>query len=164
MTKQKIRITNKDTDEELEFITLANLVLQEKFIDKTIKLLGSIGSKVFSGGAKSLIYEMLLKMREEGEPIDPQTVKIRLRKEKIPVSVFDLLFNLTTESEEIPWIFMEKYLKELKNLATKRGRKGEAEKYLMAINNGKDPVKAKEELDQGIADIEAKTEKIKVGM
>jgi hypothetical protein len=164
MKKQEIGLSSKDVDEELEFITLANLVTQEKFLDKTIKLLGNIGSKVFSGGAKSLIYETLVKMREEGKPIDPQTVKIRLRKGKVPDSVCDVLFDLTTSSELVPWTLIEEYLKELKSLATKRGRRQEAEKYLMAINNGKDPVKAKEELDQGISEIEAKTEKIKVGM
>ncbi|GAJ07557.1 unnamed protein product, partial [marine sediment metagenome] len=85
--KQEINLTNKDTDEELEFLTLANLVLQPKFIDKTTKLLGNIGSKVFSGGAKALIYEIVVKMREEEQPIDTQTVKIRLRKEKVLDSV-----------------------------------------------------------------------------
>ena len=164
MVKEKINLTSKDTDEELEFMTLANLVLQEKFIDKTIKLLGNIGSKVFSGGAKSLIYETLAKMREEGEPIDPQTVKIRLRKEKIPVSVFDLLFDLTTQSEQIPWRIMEKYLVGLKDLAIKRGLRQEAGKYLLALNDGRDPIEAKQELDKGIADIESYTEKVKVGM
>ncbi|GAI61366.1 unnamed protein product [marine sediment metagenome] len=164
MTKQKIDLTSKDTDEELEFITLANLVLQPKFIDKTIKLLGNIGSKIFSGGAKSLIYETLLKMREEGKPVDPQTVKIRLRKEKFPDSVCDVLFDLTTKSELVPWVLIEEYLRELKSLATKRGRRQKAEKYLMAINDGKDPIEAKEELDKGIAEIEAKTEKVKRGM
>ncbi|GAJ08250.1 unnamed protein product, partial [marine sediment metagenome] len=164
MKKQEIDLTSKDTDEELEFITLANLILQEKYIDKTTKLLGNIGSKVFSGGAKSLIYEILLKMREEGEPVDPQTVKIRLRKEKIPVSVFDLLFSLTTETEQVSWILMEKYLKELKDLATKRGRRQEAGKYLLALNDGRDPIEAEQVMIKGLADIEAETEKVKRGM
>lgn len=164
MKNQKIDLTSKDTDRELEFMTLANLVLQPKFLDKTIKLLGNIGSRVFSGGGKNLIYEILLKMKEEGEPIDPQTVKIRLRKEKIPVSVFDLLFKLTTETEELPWNLMEKYLKGLKDLATKRGRKQEAGKYLLALNDGRDPIEAEQVMIKGLADIEAETEKVKRGM
>ena len=164
MKKQEIRLSSEDTDRELEFMTLANLVLQPKFLDKTIKLLGNIGSRVFSGGGKNLIYEILLKMKEEGEPVDPQTVKIRLRKEKIPVSVFDLLFKLTTETEELPWNLMEKYLKGLKDLATKRGRKQEAGKYLLALNDGRDPIEAEQVMIKGLADIEAETEKVKRGM
>jgi hypothetical protein len=164
MKKQEIRLSSKDVDEELEFITLANLVTQEKFLDKTIKLLGNIGSKVFSGGAKSLIFETLVKMREEGKPIDPQTVKIRLRKGKVPDSVCDVLFDLTTSSELVPWTLIEEYLKELKSLATKRGHRQKAEKYLLALSDDKDPVEAKQELDKGIADIESYTEKVKFGM
>lgn len=165
MNKQKTKLISKDIDKDLESITLAQLILQEKFIDPTIKLLGKIGLKVFSG-ANNLIYEIVVKMREEGEKIDSQTVKIRLRKEKIPDSdsIFALLFELTTESESLPWETMEKYLKGLKDLTTERGRKQEAGKYLLALNNGEDPVKAKEELDQGIADIETEIEKVKVGM
>ena len=164
MKKQEIRLSNKDVDEELEFLTLANLVLQPKFIDKTIKLLGNIGSRVFSGGAKRLIYETLVKMREEGKPVDHQTVKIRLRKEKAPDSVCDVLFDLTTSSKEISWDIMETYLKGLKDLAIKRGHRQEAEKYSLALNDGKDPIEAKQELDKGIADIESYTEKVKRGM
>jgi len=164
MKKQEINLTSKDTDEELEFVTLANLVTQGKFIDKATKLLGNIGSKVFSGGAKSLIYETLVKMREEGKPIDPQTVKIRLRKGKVPDSVCGVLFDLTTESELVPWVLMEEYLKELKDLAIKRGRRQEAERFFLALKDGKDPIEAKQELDKGIADIESKTEKVKIGM
>jgi hypothetical protein len=164
MKNQKTEITSKDIDRECEFMTLANLVLQPKFIDKTIKLLGNIGSKIFSGGAKNLIFETLLKMREEGEPIDHQTVKIRLRKEKTPDSVINLLFELTTSSEKIPWRTMEIYLKGLKDLAIKRGHRQEAEKYFLAINDGQNPIEAKQELDKGIADIESYTEKVKIGM
>jgi hypothetical protein len=164
MKKQEIRLSSEGIDEELEFITLANLVSQPKFIDKTIKILSNLGSKVFSGGAKSLIYETLLKMRAEKEPIDSQTVKIRLRKEKVPNSVCDVLFDLTTSSELILWASMEKYLKELKDLAVKRGHRQEAEKYSLALNDGKDPIEAKQELDKGIADIESYTEKVKRGM
>ena len=164
MKKQEINLTSKDTDTDLEFMTLANLVLQPKFIDKATKLLGNIGSKVFSGGAKSLIYETLVKMRADNEPINHQTVKIRLRKEKVPDSVIDLLFDLTTSVKEISWGFMEKYLKELKDLATKRGRRQEVEKYFLALNDGQDPIEAEQVMIKGLADIEAETEKVKRGM
>jgi len=164
MKKQKIDLSSKEIDEQLEGITLANLVLEKKFLDKTQKLLGGIGSKVFSGGRKRLIYETLEEMKEKGEPRDQQTIRIKLKKKKVPVSVFDELVDVVGTGELVSWIFMEKYLKELKDLAVKRGRKREAEKYLEAVNDGKDPVKAKQELDKGIADIEVKTEKVKRGM
>lgn len=163
MKTQKIKLTSKDIDVELESITLAQLILQEKFIDKTVKLLGSIGSKVFSG-AKNLLYEIVVKMREEGELIDPQTVKIRLRKEKIPDNVFDLLFDLTTESELLPWVTIEKYLKGLKDLTTKRERKQEVEKCLLALKDGKDPIEVVQVMIKGLAEIETETEKVKRGM
>lgn len=164
MKKQKIDLSSDLVDEELEGRTLANLVLEEKFLDKTQKLLGDIGAKVFSGGSKQVIYKTLEEMKEKGEPRDQQTIRIRLKKKKVSVSVFDELVDVVGTSDLVSWVFMEKYLKELKTLAIKRGRKREAEKYLEAINEAKDPVKAKQELDKGIAEIEAKTEKKKFGM
>ena len=50
--KKQIDLTSKEIDEQLEVVTLASLVLEEKFLDKTQKLLGDIGSKVFSGGKR----------------------------------------------------------------------------------------------------------------
>ncbi|GAI60511.1 unnamed protein product, partial [marine sediment metagenome] len=159
MKKQKIDLTSKDIDVELESITLAQLILQEKFIDKTVKLLGNVGSKVFSG-AKNLLYKIVVKMREEGEKIDSQTVKIRLRKEKIPADVFDLLFELTTENVSLPWVTIEKYLKGLKDLTIERERKQEAGKYLLALNDGKDPIEAEQAMIKGLTEIETETEKV----
>lgn len=164
MKKQNIDLSSKEVDEELESKVLENLVFEPKFLEKTQKLLGGIGSRVFSGGNKQLIYETMEEMKEKGEPRDQQTIRIRLKKKKVLTSVFDELVGVVGTDRLVTWVFMEKYLKELKDLAIKRERKRLALRYIEAVGDDKDPMQAKQELDKGITDIEAKVERKKFGM
>ena len=52
----------------------------------------------------------------------------------------------------------------MEELAIKRACFYQADKFRGAVWDGKDPAKAKEELDQGITEIQGKIEKVKVGM
>jgi len=164
MKKQKIDISSDQVNEQLECQTLANLVLEsKKFLDKTQKLLGGIGVKVFTG-TRGLAYDLLLKRKEAGKPINAHLLDMDLKKEKVAASVRGQFVDMVGSADLVDWTCLEEYLKELKDLAIKRERKRLALRYVEAVGDDKDPIQAKQELDKGITDIEAKVERKKFGM
>lgn len=166
MKKQKTDLSSDLVDEKSELQALGGLIDESKYLSEAKELLGKVGSEVFSSNAR-FVYESMLRLYKADDPITPGTIRKdvekRFKGKKVNLEILDRLEVIQSESVGGGKIALY-YLRGLKELTIKRASFYQADKFRSALLDGKDFIKAKEELDQGIAEIEAKTEKIKVGM
>lgn len=163
MKKQKIDLSSDLIDEQLESQALANLVIKSKeFLDKTQKFLGGIGDKVFTG-TRQLAYDLLLKRKEAGKPINAHLLDMDLKKEKVAVSVRGQFVDMVGSSDVVDWTHLEEYLVELKALAEKRELVYLVGGFKTAIVDGKDVTVAKKEFLDNLSEFETVEETKEVG-
>lgn len=148
-------------DVELEGQVLGALILDPETLEKTQERLGKLGSKAFFSAEARLIYEVALKLKEEGKPVNPLTIKRAIKKQakgkEIPLPTLD---KLVDNAVSAGGAVLDHYLGELKTLAVKREYRRLTYKFDQALGDGKDPEKAKQVLVDGLAKLKT-TEKRK---
>lgn len=141
---------------ELEKQVIGCLLLRPEKLPLAKDILGEMASEVFYNSSMSLIYRALLRMEEEGIPIDIVLARSFIKekfKEKIPPVLFaDLINNVVSLKP------LEYNLKKIRTLYKKRQIQEISFKTLRVIDNGADLKKIKEGIIEGLGKIKTKEE------